>query len=156
MEHIPYFKLQAKNLLKDFKTRFFNEKEEMYCYSPTFFDVSSIFLDYEISDYDSNFSFTLMNAQHVIAMLVGFKKWDDLLKADPAILELVHLLYDNTHKINFEEWVMYIERVERDNNTRLDIPTQILIFKDVFLLSDGHRSIFEPYRLDLKKKWRSL
>lgn len=28
MEHIDYFKLQAKNLLKDFKTRFFDEKEK--------------------------------------------------------------------------------------------------------------------------------
>ncbi len=155
MEHIPYFKLQAKNLLKDFKTRFFDEKEEMYDYSPTFFDVSLIFLDYDIPDYNSEFTFTLMNAQHMIAKLAGFKKWDDLLNAESAKLELAHLLFDNAYKISLEEWGMYIEEIKSRNNAIVDIPMQIQILKTVFLQSEEHRSDFLPYRLDLQKKWSS-
>jgi len=46
MQHIDYFKLQAKNLFKDYKTRFYNEEEEIYNYKPQFFDITQIFLDY--------------------------------------------------------------------------------------------------------------
>ncbi len=39
MEHIEYFKLQAKNLLKDYKTRFFDETEGIFDYQPNYFDI---------------------------------------------------------------------------------------------------------------------
>lgn len=93
MEHIEYFKLQAKNLLKDYKTRFFNEKEEVYDYHAKYFDINGIFCNFDNKD---DFSFTLMNAQHVIAQLAGFENWGELIKANPARLELSHLLFDNS------------------------------------------------------------
>ena len=97
MEHIEYFKLQAKNLLKDYKTRFFNEKEEVYDYHAKYFDINGIFCDFGISDCKDDFSFTLMNAQHVIAQLAGFENWDELVKESPASLELSHCLFDNSN-----------------------------------------------------------
>ena len=96
-----------------------------------------------------------MNAQHMIAKLAGFKKWDDLLNAESAKLELAHLLFDNAYKISLEEWGMYIEEIKSSNNAIVDIPMQIQILKTVFLQSEEHRSDFLPYRLDLQKKWSS-
>ena len=152
MEHIDYFKLQAKNLLKDFKTRFFDEKENFYNYNPKYFDIVGIFLDFGIYDDDKDFKFTLMNAQHIIAQLAGFSKWNELEKASAPELELAHLLFDNAHKINIEEWKNYLLDIERENNIRLTAEEKLDIFKQVFLSADKHRSDFVPYRTDLEKK----
>ena len=56
MEPIDYFKLQAKNLLKDYKTRFFNEEEGFYDYKPKYFDVSEIFWGFKIMRITKNVS----------------------------------------------------------------------------------------------------
>ena len=94
MEHIDYFKLQAKNLLKDFKTRFFNEETKLYEYKPKFFDISSIFIDFDFPDYKDDFSFTLMNAQHLIAKIVRFDNWGKLANASEEDLRLAHRRLD--------------------------------------------------------------
>lgn len=152
MEPINYFKLQAKNLLKDYKTRFFNEEEGFYDYKPKYFDVNAIFLDFDIPDGKEDFTFTLMNAQHTIAKLAGFRNWKDLVNASPYVLELARLLYDNAHKISLDEWFPYIDDAEKMNNTKFDTETKIEILKEVFLKKDLHRSWTPPYRLDLEKK----
>ena len=152
MNHIEYFKLQAKNLLKDYKTRLFNPKDGFHEYNPKFFDITGIFDYLDLNNEKSDFKFTLMNAQHVIAQLAGFSKWDDLLKANPSELELAHLLYDNAHKISLDEWDMYISDAERMNHTKFNTETKLEIFKQVFLSSDRHRSDFVPYRIDLEQK----
>ena len=113
MNHTEYFKLQAKNLLKDYKTRVFCPKDGIYEYNPKFFDITGIFHNLDLNDDKSDFKFTLMNAQHVIAKLAGFPKWDDLLNANPSELELAHLLYDNAHKISLEETVECLHCGER-------------------------------------------
>lgn len=155
MDHVKYFKLQAKNLLKDYETRFFNPEEGFYEYNPKFFDIEGIFLYLGMNDDESSFSFTLMNAQHVIAKLAGFSKWSALLNATSAELELAHLLFDNAHKINLEEWDWYIAETESINHTKFNDITKLEIFKQVFLNSDEHRSDFVPYRIDLEEKWNS-
>ena len=94
MEHIDYFKLQAKNLHKDFKTRFFNEETKRYEYKPKFFDISSIFIDFDFPDYKDDFSFTLMNAQHLIAKIVRFDNWGKLANASEEDLRLAHRRLD--------------------------------------------------------------
>lgn len=152
MEPINYFKLQAKNLLKDYKTRFFNQEEGWYDYQPKNFDVTQIFLDFGINDDKEDFSFTLMNAQHIIAQLAGFRNWKDLANASLPEQELAHLLYDNAHKINIDEWYMYIKDAEAMNHTTFNAETKIEILKEVFLKKDLHRSWTIPYRLDLEKK----
>lgn len=152
MDSLSYFKLQAKNLLKDYKTRFFNEKEGFYDYKPKYFDVNGIFLYFDIPDGKEDFTFTLMNAQHSIAKLAGFRNWKDLVNASPSVLELARLLYDNAHKISLDEWFPYIEDAEKRNNTKFDTETKIEILKEVFLKEDAHRSFEMPYRIDLKQK----
>lgn len=81
MEHIDYFKLQAKNLLKDYKTRFFDEENERYSYEPMFFDIASIFSDFGYPDDKEGFEFTLMQAQHVVSKIAGFAKWNELIES---------------------------------------------------------------------------
>ena len=81
MNNIEFFKLSAKNLLKDFKTRRYNKSGKCYEYTPKYFDIGGIFFNLDIPDTKDDFSFTLMNAQHLIAKLVGFEKWDNLIHA---------------------------------------------------------------------------
>jgi len=84
MKNIDYFKLQAKNLLKDYQTRYLSEDGEIYEYEPKFFDIVGIFLEYGIMDDDKNFEFKLGNAQHLIAQLAGFASWKELITAPEA------------------------------------------------------------------------
>lgn len=133
MTHIEYFKLQAKNLIKDFKTKTtqFDEVIGDYLneYQPKYFDIDGIILFYEIDE--DNFS--LMKAQHIIALMVGFNQWSDLLKASEIELELAKLLIDNHDRIYVEDWEMYIAGVERDNNGTFDPQSKLELFKQVFL-----------------------
>lgn len=150
MDALSYFKLQAKNLQKDYKTRFFNEKERIYDYHPKYFDIVQIFLDYGIYDDAKDFSFTLMNAQHIIARLAGFYKWNELIKASQKELELAKLLFENAEKVRIEEWKVYIDEAQIYNKTEFDAETKIEIFNKVFLENNDSYSFTESYKLNNK------
>ena len=127
MTKIEYFKQQAKNLLKDYKTRYFNKDEGYYEYNPRFFsDFEDIAFDFNIED---NNEFTLMKAQHIIARLSNFYKWTDLIKASEPALELGKLLLTNRENINIEDWQMY----EEANLKGFDDESKLEVFKMVFL-----------------------
>lgn len=141
MTHIEYFKLQAKNLFKDFKTK--TKPFDLYEYNPQYFDIDRIVVDY---DFDED-NFSLMNAQHIISLMAGFKKWTDLLRASEAELILAKLLFDNQDKISVDDWEMYIASVERDNNDlEFDPESKLEILKLVFLGGD-YDSTCVDYRL---------
>lgn len=149
MKHIDFFKLQAKNLFRDFKTQAqYLDKESYngysYRYSPKYFDVDSLFLDYDVDEEN----FTLMKAQHLIARLVGFYKWNDLVNASEHELELAKLLFDNQDKVSYDDWDIYITGNERDNETTFDSEFRVEIFKQVFVNQTGHVSMFPDYRLN--------
>lgn len=133
MTHLEYFKLQAKNLFKDYKTKipYFDEiiSDYLYEYNPQYFDIDDIILSYNVDE--DNFS--LMKAQHIIALIAGFDKWSDLLKASETELELAKLLFVNKDRIDAEEWKIYIFGVESDNNITFDPQSKLEIFKQVFL-----------------------
>jgi len=147
MTTINYFKLQAKNLHKDFKTQksYFdpNYDYNLYEYAPTFFDVDALTLDFDI-DEDN---FTLMKAQHCIAKLAGFTKWTEMTKASPSALELSKLLFDNMHKVSVIEWEIYISIQEDENGFIFENELKLDIFKDVFAKTNGHQSNGYDYRL---------
>ena len=151
MTPIAYFKLQAKNLFKDYKTKepVFDKtiNDYLYEYSPTNFDVDRIILEHDLDEEN----FTLMKAQHVMAYMAGFRKWADLLKASGTELELAKLLFDNQDKIHIEDWEMYVAGIESDNNTILSPDDKLEIFKKVFLEVDGHVSPFGDYRLNVRR-----
>lgn len=133
MESIDYFKLQAKNLFKDYETRFFNEKKGIYEYKQKYFDIGSIFLDFEIPDKKDDFTFTLMNAQHLIAKMAGYENWGELKAAPIPELEIRHILFDGIYKITFDEWNMYIQNIENKNHIRLSSKEKFEIIKKNFM-----------------------
>ncbi|CCB87845.1 hypothetical protein [Simkania negevensis] len=140
MKHIKYFKQQAKKLFKDYntKTPYIDQidRQSYYNYTPKYFDINGILFDYDCDE--DNFS--LMNAQHVISLMAGFRKWTDLIKASETELELAKELFDNQDLIDIEDWNSYIIRVESDNKITLDPKEKLDIFKLVFL---NERSSFE-------------
>lgn len=94
-------------------------------------------------DIDEEGSFTLMNAQHVIAKLSGFYKWTELIKASSASLELGKLLLEN--RIAYQEklglFTNMVESVivadwkdyEQAYLSDADDETKLKVFKEVFL-----------------------
>ena len=148
MSRIDYFKTQAKKLFKDYKTQSSDVDERdgsiRFSYSPTHFDIGRVFSEF---DWDEE-NFTLMKAQHLFALMVGFKKWTDLVRASEAELELARLLWEHQHKIHLEDWRIYVAGVESDNGLCLDPESRLRVFVQVFVEGDGHRSPFGDYRLD--------
>lgn len=147
MTPIAYFKLQAKNLFRDYKTRTSAidvvDGQSHCAYGPKYFDIDAIFVDFDWDEDD----FCLMKAQHTIAILAGFRKWADLAKASGVELELAKLLFDHQDKMNADEWAMYVAHAEHDNKTTFDAEARLEIYKHVVLRDDGPRSQFLDYRL---------
>lgn len=144
MNTIDYFKLQAKNLLRDFKTKTpVSDKTTtaFLCeYTPKYFDLEMIISDFGIDE--ENFS--LMNAQHVIAKIANFDKWAELLKASTAELELAKLLYDHQNKIDLIGWKFYIADSQSMNETELDTEIQVEIFQQVVV----EENIFDDMEIE--------
>lgn len=155
MDPIAYFKLQSKNLFKDYKTQYVSEVYEdggnLYDYRPHYFDVNGIVVDFDIDEEN----FTLMKAQHVIAYLAGFRKWTDLIKASGVELELAKLLFDNQHKISIDDWDIYMAITERDNQMTFDAEDRLGIFKEVFVNVEGHHNDSGDYRLTQQSEKQS-
>jgi len=147
MKPLVYFKLQAKNLFKDYKTQTTyvddRDRQSYFAYTPKYFDIDQIILDFDWPEEN----LTLMKVQHFFAMILGFRKWTDLLNASDEELELAKLLWDNQHKIGLEDWRSYLANIEAENNTEFDTATKIEIFKKVFAEVDGHSNPFPDYRL---------
>jgi hypothetical protein len=133
MNAIDYFKLQAKNLLKDFKTKtpVLDKKTTafLYEYTPRYFDIEMIISNFGIDE--ENFS--LMNAQHVIARIANYDKWTSLVKALPAELELAMLLFEHQNRMDLIGWHFYIADCQSMNEIELDAQTQVDIFKQVVI-----------------------
>lgn len=150
MNKIDYFKLQAKNLFRDFKTknRVFEKEinDFLYEYSPKYFDIDQIVSDFELNEE----KFSLMNAQHVIANLVGFDKWITLINASEDELELAKLLFDNQNLIDLYSWNDYIKYSESLSQTEFDAETKLEIFKQVVLEDNIFNLVIDGYLLKHK------
>lgn len=134
MDKLAYFKLQAKNFFRDFKTQTIDE-EGLTKYSPRFFgNIDEILLAYDIDERN----FCLMKAQQLIANLAGFKNWSELLHASDEALELGKFLLDkrNAHLPACmgdpleESWRMYLWSNELQNLLDRE---KLEIFKAVYL-----------------------
>ena len=147
MNTIDYFKLQAKNLLKDFKTKtqVYDEeiKDYLYEYKPKYFDIDLVVANFNI-DEDN---FTLMNAQHVIAKIANFDSWAALINAPSAELELAKLLYDYQDRIDLIGWQFYIADAQSMNEIEIDVQIQIEIFQKVVVEENIFDSVIESYLL---------
>lgn len=94
MSNLDFFHNQAKNFLKDWKTQKQSAESDGYIsyhYDWKFYDVGDLFFYYDFDDKDEQ-DIKLARAQHIIAKMVGFKKWDDLIHASETELQLAELL----------------------------------------------------------------
>lgn len=115
MSPIEYLKLQAKNLFKDYKSNapYIEGVLVKYCYGKN--------------------DFSLMKAQHVIACMVGFSKWNELLKASSSELELAKLLFANRDKTPpIEHWKKYVSGIEQELGITLDAKSKLELFQHDF------------------------
>ena len=99
-----------------------------------FKDIDDILLSYDVDEED----FKLMNAQHLIANLAGFKCWNELLHASDDALELGKLLLDKRNdglpacmgdplEVS---WEMYLWENKLQNLSDRD---KLAIFKGIYL-----------------------
>ena len=145
MTSVEYFKLQAKNFHKDYKTRKLSAGGDIYEYSPKYYDITGIFLDYDIFDDDPKFEFSLMNAQHLIAKLVGFKSWGDLIKATDTQLEIAKIklscfTFDNYDPSKIEDYEFWVSKAEEENHTHFDDETLLMLAK-YYILGEGQENV---------------
>ncbi len=145
MNSIDYFKLQAKNLHRDFKTQIpIADKSKgifKYEYLPKYFQIYDIITDFDIDEEN----FTLMNAQHVIAKIAGFDKWGTLIKTSPSELELAKLLFEHQDRIDLNSWNFYISDAQSMNEHELDAESQIEIFKQVVIEENIFDMVIDSY-----------
>ena len=128
MANVEFFKQQSKKFFKDYNSRVFNAKEGFYEYSPRYFkDIEEIILSFDINE---EAPFTLMNAQHIIACLSGFYKWNELIKASESALEIGKLLLINRANYQLiDEWKSY----KTQNLKDFDDKDKLDVFKIVML-----------------------
>ncbi|MCR9229248.1 MAG: hypothetical protein NXH90_17640 [Flavobacteriaceae bacterium] len=147
MNAVDYFKLQAKNLHRDFKTKTPTVDESIggfqYEYSPKYFHIDDVILDFSVDE--ENFS--LMKAQHVIANIAGFNKWATLIKLSESELELAKLLFEHQNKIDLISWNLYIADAQSMNQAELDAEMQVKIFKRVVIEEDIFNYVIDSYLL---------
>ena len=145
MNTIDYFKLQAKNLHRDFKTQTLHvgktKGDLQFEYSPRYFQIYDIISDFDINEKN----FTLMNAQHVIAKIAGFDKWGTLIKTSPSELELAKLLFEHQDKIDLISWNFYIADAQSMTEHELDAEAQVEIFKQVVIEDNIFDMVIDSY-----------
>lgn len=129
MTHLEYFKQQSKNLFRDWKSRAEVVEDDgflHYKYEPKFFDVEDILFHFEIDEE----KFSLMKAQHLVARIAGFRKWNDLIKVSSKELELAKIVFDNCSKdmMLFDDWECY----RNSEFALLDIESKIEAAKHFF------------------------
>lgn len=150
MNTIDFFKLQSKNLHRDFKTKK-NVSDNvdyawLYEYKPKYFDVGMIIDDFNLDEEQ----LTLMRAQHVIAQMVGFQKWTVLIRASEPDLKIAKILFDNQDVIDLRMWQDHIAEAERMNQTNFDSETKLAICEQAFETGIFNDTFFDCYLLDKK------
>lgn len=130
MECIDYLKLQAKNLYRDFKTRY--KDEYGYDYNPKYFnDIYDILYDYNVDT--ENFS--LMKAQHLIAQMIGSKSWSKLINSSKEMQTIAKSLFEHRDDtFNGQPFIQsWIDYSSNENIKILDDESKLNIFKSIFL-----------------------
>ncbi len=101
MSSIEYFKRQAKLLLKDYnssKEHNFDQKSVFYEDPQEHFDIKNVFLK---ANKTIGESLSLMKAQHLIAKISDFNKWEDLVHTSDAQREIGALKL-NAYKLGMD------------------------------------------------------
>ena len=115
MKNIDFFKKQAKYLVEDWKTRTINPglndefEGEPYLYDSRHFDMYYLSKIYELGD-----NFSLQKAQHIIAQMAGFKKWDELSNSNEDELSIARIRFMHLSEWDKPNWELYCKTVKWD------------------------------------------
>ena len=153
MSTIDYLKLQAKNLMRDWETHQEND-EGLYIYTPRFFDIDGLLLAFD----EDETKFCLQRAQHLIAQLVGFNKWNELIKASEKELRLAKIVFDGCKASDdmataSEEWKMYCFS---NNIDGIDVNSRIYLAQRFFNLPLDDEFKNNPIQDQLDNWYKSL
>lgn len=165
MANVDFFKQQAKHFLKDYETKTYNDDEGCYEFHPRYFEDIEFLLNffnidfvYECEDDEKDTYFTLMKAQHIVARLSGFYKWNELIKASEPMLEIGKLLLLN--RASYQKAQGYFSNIvdsiivydwkeyERENLNGFDDAAKLEIFKNEFLSNDTSKRTSIKVTLD--------
>lgn len=102
MDAIAFFKLQAKNFLKDWKTRY-RDEEGLWQYRSRFIDVDRFFLEAGYGDLGDGEP-SLMRAQNFVALICGLDSWSELINLPKDELEFVKYVWENQNRCSFDDW----------------------------------------------------
>ncbi len=128
------FERYAENLLADFNTRNLDEDGDIYTYTPKYFDITEIFLSYDIYDDDKDFQFNIEDARNLISIILD-DSWNNIINANKYKKEIYELKL-GSYKINsqydindFDTATFWIESTERDNDIILDDEEKLKLYK---------------------------
>lgn len=148
MSNLEFFKQQAKKFLKDWKTQTIESEYDgdvSFVYDWKFFDVGDLFLHFGFDEKDEQ-DIKLSRAQHLIAKIVGFKKWNDLIHASEKELCLAEIVLRNIK--NSEDIIEWEDTLLFNGIRNFDIDSQIEYAKEYFLQIDVTNAD------DFLSKWR--
>ncbi len=128
MSNLEFFKKQSKKLLKDWQTQTKTIKSDgsiSYNYDWKFYDVNKLFNYFKFDDKDRQ-TIKLARAQHIIAKMVGFKKWNELILASEKELESAELILrkfkttQDIHELTSEptNYLNFLKETFPDKQTR--------------------------------------
>ncbi len=128
------FEHYAQNLIEDFNTRILDKDGDIYTYTPKYFDITEIFISYDINDDDNDFQFNIEDARNLISMILE-ASWDKIINANQYKKEIYELKL-GSYKVNsqydindFDTATFWIESTERDNNIILDDEEKLKLYK---------------------------
>lgn len=128
------FEHYAKDLLEDFNTRNLDENGDIYTYTPKYFDITEIFLSYNIYDDNKDFHFNIDDARNLISTILD-DSWNNIINADKYRKEIYELKL-GSYKINsqydindFDTATFWIESTERDNDIILSDEDKLKLYK---------------------------
>lgn len=128
------FENYAQNILEDFNTRNLDKSGDIYTYTPKHFDITEIFLSYDINDDDKDFQFNIEDARKLISVILD-ASWDEIISANKYKKKIYELKLESYNVnseydiMDFDEATFWIEGTEKDNNIILEDEEKLRLYE---------------------------
>ena len=151
MDALSFFKLQAKNFLRDWKTRY-RDEEGLWQYRSRFIDVDRFFLEAGYGDLGDGEP-SLMRAQHFVAMICNLNSWSELINLPQDELEFLKYVWEHQNQNSFEDWADSVEMWEEEGIPVEDPETKRYLYDWQLKVQEmeGTGPIFSGYLIEKPK-----